>query len=829
MATDPSGEPASTPPQSRPSGTAGEPAPRPRRLRRRLLLLAASALAVLLAALVGLAPWLLSTPPGRRLVLSVASGSLAAPLGAEGLSLSWTGEQRVEGLRIGAPPGFPPEEDVLRARSVVVKAGLLGLLLSRRDALELEVALEEPVLAVHRDREGRINLEGLLRGGAECPGGPRGEPGEAPQGPGEEKEQEKRWPPGVRGLPVKLTAAVRAGKVLCRDDVLGTSSEVRDIEASLSGGPSRIDLKASAAVAAPGGGAGGALRLEASLRTAGEAGAGGGESEGPVLAAEGSAEQLDLGPFRGILEALLGLTPPEEPVTARFSASSSKAGVSLSGSIDAGLLRLAGPEASAPADPRRLLALPPGARAAAALRGTITLTAPGSVLDAGASGLRWLEGSRGELRLEARGVDGAVPFGDRTATLAREALSLDARIEPAPERAAVKLEADLSGEGLRARLASTLRTSEPAVPWEATIHAEAPLLLLAAALGLALPESLEVDPASLARVRDLRLEGLARGEEPLLESLRGTGRLEATGPLKLRGWSAEKLTAALRAEGGVFTAEGVEASVNGGRAVAPELTLDLRGPAPAYRGEVRLEGVAANWEMTPLLAYAAPFLSLEDREAELQGRLDGRLEIAGQGLDRESLERNLRGKGSLRIAEGNLLGSRVLGEAARLLGAGFGEVLFAELGSDFEIGSGKVETSRAFLRAREGGKLRNLGLAGHVRLDRRVDFGVDLGALEETVGDKRLKRILGAAAKVLGEKGFPLRLKGTLSAPELALEPSLGGLDLQGLEGLEEILKPGASKAGDGGVPLDDILDLFKRKKDRRERKERRKKEGEEK
>jgi hypothetical protein len=122
-------------------------------------------------------------------------------------------------------------------------------------------------------------------------------------------------------------------------------------------------------------------------------------------------------------------------------------------------------------------------------------------------------------------------------------------------------------------------------------------------------------------------------------------------------------------------------------------------------------------------------------------------------------------------------------------------VAFAELGSDFAIGAGRIDASKVFITGKPGSKVRNLGLKGYTTLDRQIEFGVDLAALRETVGSKRIGRILETAKKVLGDDVLPIKLTGTLSEPKLTLE-------------LKESALP-----GEADLPVGEILDLFKRKK----------------
>jgi hypothetical protein len=376
---------------------------------------------------------------------------------------------------------------------------------------------------------------------------------------------------------------------------------------------------------------------------------------------------------------------------------------------------------------------------------------------------------------------------------------LQGRLEAATEAGVARIKASLGAESLAAAITGSARLEEPGLPWDATLDAEGRTRTLQGVLGIQLPAGSEVGPDSRVRIASLAISGLGKAEKPFVETVRGAGRLEIEGPISHQGWTVEKLAAELRAAAGVVSLGDVAGAVNGGRLTARELALDLTTTPPSFRGSLQIEDAAANYEMTSLLAYAAPFLALEGEAPVLDGKLAASLDVAGQGFDLPSLEKSLTGNGLLRVREGKLRGSKVFAEASRLLGSTLGETLFSELGSDFALGGGKVEASKVFLLGKEGGKVRNLGLAGFVRLDQRLELGLDLGALQETIGDKKIRRILEDAVKVLGKSSLPLKLKGTLQKPELALEPSLGVLD--------------------EGTSVQDVIDLFRKKEPRRDRK----------
>ena len=80
---------------------------------------------------------------------------------------------------------------------------------------------------------------------------------------------------------------------------------------------------------------------------------------------------------------------------------------------------------------------------------------------------------------------------------------------------------------------------------------------------------------------------------------------------------------------------------------------------------------------------------------------------------------------------------------------------------------------------------------------------MNLAALRETIGDKKIRRILGDIEKFLGSSDLPLKLTGTLQAPKL----SFTGLQRTGSPGEEKkrpIVDPDTVK---------ELFDLFGKKR----------------
>lgn len=275
-------------------------------------------------------------------------------------------------------------------------------------------------------------------------------------------------------------------------------------------------------------------------------------------------------------------------------------------------------------------------------------------------------------------------------------------------------------------------------------------------LGPRLPEGLELGENVHASITELVVDaGLEKGR----------GLVELTGRMRYEGYRVSRIAANVETNERQLLFRDVNADLNGGRLIAPRLSLDLTGEKPGYELELGLEAVEANHDMSPLLAYVVPFLSLEDRQGALSGKITASLKLQGHGLEVADLE-TLEGSGKLRLRDGQFQGSRFFREVARLVGTDLDRVAFSELGSDFRISAGAVASDDVFL-TETSDKLRNLGLKGTTSLRGEIDYGVDLAALQETVGDRGIRDVLRGVSTVLGDDGVPIRLGGTLKAPRL--------------------------------------------------------------
>jgi hypothetical protein len=789
------------------------PIPKPRgKIVKRLLLAFASLLLVVILLAVFL-PSILSTGWGNRQVLGILEGKLGTDVDASSLRFSWTGEQVIEGLRVASPPGSAKEADLARVSRATLRTGLLGLVFSGDRSIDLEV--ESPVITVVRDSEGRFNFDPLL--------GKEEKREEGPARPGGEGPREEKGLPQIQ-RPVSVI--VKDGTVNYRDDGLDASSTLHALSIDLSLNPDGGRVQASGNVvqgASPPGSlllAGTARGLRSS-RSAMDL----------AIDAKGSVQGLDLRPYRAILARFFDVEPPPAPVSGSFVAATRDGALEVSSDLDGGglalvkgaTLRVPVRDASRPASLavplsvdlgqslaslRSLSSLPDGSRVAGTLGGSIRASAPVTMVALLEKGTAAIRDLGVDVDLKARDLDVVVPRKvEGAAERQPEPLALQEKEMSLAARAIVgetiRIEkAELLGEGLRAELSGTVG---PAGGGGDEAEGKARTLDLLASLDLAIPEALahlagslpegiDAAPGSKARLEGLSIGGRLVPGKPWSETLGGKGKFVIGGKVVYNGFSVEKADGDLRLEGGKVLVSAL-AAVNGGNIQAREVTYGLADRS--YRIDVKTQGIEANYAMTPILAYVVPFLSPEARQADLSGKIEASLEIAGKGFEKADLAKTLAGKGGLRIGTGKLSASPFFDQLAGLVGASFGEILFQELGSDFSVGNGRIDCSMVFLVGGGGGKVRNLGLTGSTGIDGSLDYGVDIGVLEESIGDKKIRRVLQAARSVLKADALPLKLSGSLSQPRLALSPKVQNLDVEGL--LERI--PGLEKLPGLQVP----------------------------
>ncbi len=127
-------------------------APQARKKRRRWLWVLLGVLAALIV-LVWVAPYLVSTPTGTRLLLSAVKARLKGEVEIDDLSISWLGPTYVEGLRVRDPAG----EEVLKIKKVNWAGGIWRAVFSGEDFGRIDV--DSPDVTLRVDKDGRISLK----------------------------------------------------------------------------------------------------------------------------------------------------------------------------------------------------------------------------------------------------------------------------------------------------------------------------------------------------------------------------------------------------------------------------------------------------------------------------------------------------------------------------------------------------------------------------------------------------------------------------------------------------------------------------------------------
>jgi AsmA protein len=239
-----------------------------------------------------------------------------------------------------------------------------------------------------------------------------------------------------------------------------------------------------------------------------------------------------------------------------------------------------------------------------------------------------------------------------------------------------------------------------------------------------------------------------------VETLRG-GRLEAT-DVKARATLSR----------GTLTLDELTAGVFGGRVSASGTQVALSERVPTWKLAARLEDLDLERALT---AFAG--------RAPLVGRIDGTLNVDGEGTEWEKLRDGLTGLAALAVKEGALtttdLGDQVLGAVAKGLdvagrggaakrvgGVAGGKTTFRDLAGKFSVKDGFLGATEPF---RFGTPVGGVALGGRVGLDGQLE-------LEGSAIVPKQKLAQAISGIPLPEKlEIPLALGGTLSSPSVSV------------------------------------------------------------
>ncbi|MBK8101538.1 MAG: hypothetical protein IPK26_31035 [Planctomycetes bacterium] len=340
----------------------------------------------------------------------------------------------------------------------------------------------------------------------------------------------------------------------------------------------------------------------------------------------------------------------------------------------------------------------------------------------------------------------------------------------------------------------------------------------------------------------LDIDQLASFGGPMPEFLRDCGsRLAGTASLPLAGGSlpdtttivqqlvaqAELTARSIRIGGFDLSALATTLSVQGGKVAlttAAGTQLNTGPLALTIRSDLQnLDAIPLTFELdwrggrvagqtAALIRYAVPLLAgLPENGADFAAAIDLQLglrgpAVPGTGENWLQFLNRWSGNGSIALRDGGVTPAKSLAGLTAPLGSLLGpagqlgdgnRLAFDSITSGFTMREGSIE-SKAMRWLAKG---RDLGLAGTVHLDGRLDFGIDLTALLQQHRDGR------RVAAVLGNKALLAGLSGTLDAPALGL-PDPTKLLQSVLQNPGDLLQDEAGKLLQKGLE-----DLFGKKK----------------
>lgn len=276
-----------------------------------------------------------------------------------------------------------------------------------------------------------------------------------------------------------------------------------------------------------------------------------------------------------------------------------------------------------------------------------------------------------------------------------------------------------------------------------------------------------------------------------LETLKG-GRLEAT-DVKARATLSK----------GALVLDELTAAVFGGQVSAAGTRVSLAEKVPTWKLVAKLSGLDLEKTLT---AFA--------QRAPLLGKLDGTLEIDGQGTEWEKMRDALSGLAGLAVKDGALtttdLGAAVLGGVSKGLealgkggaakkvgGAAGGKTTFRDLAGKFTVKDGFLTAQSPLAFASSAG---DASLGGKIGLDGR------LGLDGKVIVPKKLLAEVVSGVPLPEKLEVPLALGGTLSSPSVSVRADQAAASLvkggakQAVEGAKEKAREKVEEKGKSAV-----------------------------
>jgi hypothetical protein len=217
---------------------------------------------------------------------------------------------------------------------------------------------------------------------------------------------------------------------------------------------------------------------------------------------------------------------------------------------------------------------------------------------------------------------------------------------------------------------------------------------------------------------------------------------------------------------GTVATRTMTAAVNGGT-VSGRAAIALDGVTRKHLVEVDASGVAMDNDLAGLLSSVVPFFIVKDG-GRVTGRADVRVRLEGEGADWKAVKRDLVGEGTLKVVDGTVSSSGIIGAVVQVLG-GASELAFQTLETAFSVRDRRVWNDRLSV----DGKEHNMILKGSTHFNGTLDYAISAKVLG--MGPKKRAKF---AAILDADGNLPFRLGGTLDRPEVKppdLKNVLGG------------------------------------------------------
>jgi uncharacterized protein involved in outer membrane biogenesis len=249
--------------------------------------------------------------------------------------------------------------------------------------------------------------------------------------------------------------------------------------------------------------------------------------------------------------------------------------------------------------------------------------------------------------------------------------------------------------------------------------------------------------------------------EPVSRKLRASGSV-AVDKILYKGVSVQNFRTAYDLRDNIFRMLSMTGTTLSG-SFRLQSAVDLSKRGASYTMNADINGV----RLEDITAAFAP-----KAKDTLYGELYGKTDLAGAGTLRESMKRNLRGKGNFSVKNGKIKNARISNDLLVFLGLrDLREIIMDKADGTFTIGDGIVNltsliTSRDLI----------LDEKGTVSMNEQLDIGLLVKASEKL--SPRMLSQSSIAQFLSGEKGWttiPLRISGTITNPSYSVDMKYAG------------------------------------------------------